>query len=184
MHTNEATRRDLLKSLATLPVAALLLPSGSAAAQARKIVVFKGVQANRRPGMDAHVFGWAAETPQGWTGWVVDGAVSTAMRDFPGAATGTMRVVPKGTPNTINGIMNKDGIRGSTVCFEEVTSGSVMGSIVKLRGELRYAENPMIFKRGDPMTVEGNLETGEFTYTLRGGGKDNVFKMKGQILTS
>ncbi len=34
----------------------------------------------------------------------------------------------------------------------------------------------MIFRIGDPMTMEGNVNAGEFTYTLRGGGKDNKFK--------
>jgi hypothetical protein len=84
--------------------------------------------------------------------------------------------------NTTNGHTDKDGVRATGVCFERVTDGSIDGPMVKLTGVLTHAENPVIFKVGDPMTLEGNAETGEFTYTLRGGGKDNVFKMKGTIL--
>ncbi len=93
-------------------------------------------------------------------------------------------VVPKGAPRTINGFTNKEGVRGSTVCFEEVTGASVMGSAIEIKGELRYAENPVIFKPGDPMTLKGSTNSSEFTYILRGGGKDNTFQMKGQILLS
>jgi hypothetical protein len=32
--------------------------------------------------------------------------------------------------------------------------------------------------------MEGDASTGEFKYTLRGGGKDNVFNMKGVVLIS
>jgi len=185
MEGNEATRRDLLRSLAILPVTALLLQPGIAAGQApSRIVVFNGVQVNYLPGVDVHVFGWAAETSQGWIGRVLDGAVAIAMRDFPGFAAGTMMVVPKGMANTINGHMDKDGVRGSSICWADVIGGSVMGSTVKLTGKLTHSDNPMIYKVGDPTNLEGNKDTGEFTYTLHGAGRDVVLRPKGQILTS
>jgi hypothetical protein len=53
---------------------------------------------------------------------------------------------------------------------------------VVIEGKLIAAENPMIFKHGDAMRMEGDASTGEFKYTLRGGGKDNSFDMKGVIL--
>ncbi len=46
------------------------------------------------------------------------------------------------------------------------------------------AENPLIFKHGDAMRMEGDASTGEFKYTLRGGGKDNSFDMKCVVLIS
>ncbi len=104
------------------------------------------------------------------------------MRDMVGTATGMTAVVPKGMSGTINGHMNKDGVRGTSVCFEEVTGASVSGSKVVIEGKLIAAENPMIFKHGDAMRMEGDASTGEFKYTLRGGGKDNSFDMKGVIL--
>jgi hypothetical protein len=106
------------------------------------------------------------------------------MRDMVGTATGMTAVVPKGMSGTINGHMNKDGVRGTSVCFEEVTGASVSGSKVVIEGKLIAAENPMIFKHGDAMRMEGDASTGEFKYTLRGGGKDNIFDMKGVILIS
>ena len=43
----------------------------------------------------------------------------------------------------------------------------------------------MIFKLGDPVSLDGNKDTGEFTFTLRGGGKDNVIDgLRGQILVA
>jgi len=183
METTEATRRTLLQSLAALPVTALLLRPRDAAAQAGKMILFNGVLANFAPGIDVHVFGWAAETPGGWIGRAVDAGVATAVRDFPGTAAGVTMVVPKGMANTINGHTDKDGVRASTVCFADITGGSVMGSTVKLTGKLTHAENGMIFKLGDPVSLEGSKDSNEFTYTIRGGGKDNVLKgFKGQIL--
>lgn len=184
MARNEATRRDVLRSLAALPVTALLLRPGVATAQASKIIVFNGVQP-RPEGVSGLVFGWAAETPQGWIGRVVDAASATATRDFPGFAAGVTMIVPTGMANTINGHTDKDGVRYSGVCFSDVTGGSVMGSTVKVTGKLTHAENPVIFKLGDPISIEGNKDTGEFTFTIRGAGKDNVMKgYKGVILTS
>jgi len=116
-------------------------------------------------------------------GRAVDAGVATAVRDFPGTAAGVTMVVPKGMANTINGHTDKDGVRASTVCFADITGGSVMGSTVKLTGKLTHAENGMIFKLGDPVSLEGSKDSNEFTYTIRGGGKDNVLKgFKGQIL--
>lgn len=183
MDGNTATRRKALQALAAVPMASLLLrPSVVAAAQATKVVAFYGTTAIN--GITVHAFGWAAQTPEGWVGQVVDAASSVAMRDFAGTATGITEIVPKGMANTINGHTDKDGVRASSVCFEEVTNGSVEGSKVRLEGKLTHAENPVIFKIGDPMTMEGDADTGELTYTLRGGGKDNVFKMKGAIFVS
>ncbi len=180
----DATRRNMLRALALLPAGGLLLrPSGSAAA-ANKIIVFDIATRFEGPGIDLRVFGWAAQTPDGWTGQTVDAGISIATRDFAGTAAGTTRIVPKGMSNTINGWTDKDGVRASSVCFEEVTDGSVEGPIVKLKGKITSAENPIIFRIGDPMTFEGNADTGEATYMLHGGGKDNVFKMKGMILVS
>lgn len=182
MDAKTSTRRHALQALAAAPMAALLLRPSLAAAQATKIVAFHGTTAIN--GITVHAFGWAAQTPDGWIGEVVDAASSVAMRDFAGTATGTTKIVPKGMANTINGHTDKDGVRATSVCFEEVTEGSIEGSTVTLKGKLTHAENPVIFRNGDPMTLEGNADTGEFTYTLHGGGKDNVFKMKGRILVS
>ncbi len=112
MEGNKATRRGLLRFFAALPVTAWLLRPDVAAAQASRMVVFNGVQANApAEGPAAHVWGWAAETPQGWIGRVVDAQVATARRDYPGFAAGVTMVTPKGTSNTINGTMDNDGIR-------------------------------------------------------------------------
>ena len=99
-----------------------------------------------------------------------------------GAAAGATAVVPKGMSGTINGHMTKDGVRGTSVCFEEVTGATISGTKFTIDGKLVAAENPVIFKPGDPMRVTGDASTGEYVYSLRGGGKDNVFKMKGVIL--
>ncbi len=184
MSGNDATRRNILLALAALPAGAMLLRPNAAAAQATKLIVFNGVTTIEGPGIDVVVFGWAAQTADGWTGYTVDAPVSEAKRDFAGTAAGITRIVPKGMANTINGFTDKDGVRASGVCFEEITDGSVEGAVVKLKGKLTHAENPVIFKPGDPMTLEGNADTGEFTYMLHGAGKDNVFKMKGIILVS
>jgi len=101
-----------------------------------------------------------------------------------GTAAGMTAVVPKGTPDTINGIINKDGVRATTVCFEEVTGASISGSRVTIEGRLISAENPLIFKTGDPMRMSGDTRTGEFDYMLHGGGKDNNFKLKGVVLVA
>ena len=98
--SNKTRQCEILRSLAALPLATMFFPTIGTVAQTSKLVVFNGVHANFDPGIDVHVFSWAAETPQGWIG------------------------------------------------------------------------------------LEGNKDTGEFTYTLRGGGKDNVFKMKGRTLVS
>lgn len=184
MIDDQTPRRTLLQLLAALPAVALATRPSLAATQASRVVVFNGVKEAAAPGIDVHVFGWAAETPQGWIGRTVDAGVGEAIADFPGTAAGVTKTVPKGTPNTINGHTDKDGVRGSSVCFEDVTAGSVEGSMVKLQGRLTHAENPEIFIIGDPMSLEGNPDTGEFTFTLRGGGKDNVFDMKGVIIIS
>ena len=114
----------------------------------------------------------------------VDAGIADAMRDMVGTATGMTAVVPKGMSGTINGHMNTDGVRGTSVCFEEVTGASISGSKVVIEGKLVAAENPMIFKHGDAMRVEGDASTGEFKYMLHGGGKDNFFDMKGVVLVS
>ncbi len=134
--------------------------------------------------VEVRAFGWAAETADGWTGIAVDAGFADAMRDMVGTATGMTAVVPKGMSGTINGHMNTDGVRGTSVCFEEVTSASISGSKVVIEGKLVAAENPMISKHGDAMRVEGDASTGEFKYMLHGGGKDNFFDMKGVVLVS
>jgi hypothetical protein len=183
MNTNDPTRRALVRFLGVLPAAALLFRPGAAAGQTRNLVLFHGVRANFAPGIDVHVFGWAAQTPQGWTGHISDGAVAAAMRDLPGTAAGVTMVVPKGMANTINGHMDKDGVRGASVCWSEVTGVTLTGATVKVTGKLTYAENPMIFKLGDPVSLDGNKDAGEFTFTIRGGGKDNVIDgFRGKIL--
>ncbi len=184
MKNREALRRDLLRSFVALPVMALLSRPGLAAAQTSKVVVFQGVQKNihHMRGADFHLFGWAAETPQGWIGRVVDATVAAAMSDFPGFAAETVMVVPKGTPNTINGHMSKDGVRGSSVCFAEITGGTVTGSVVKLVGKLSVADNPVIHKSGDPVSLEANRETGEINYVIRAAGQDRPHRAKGHIL--
>lgn len=102
---------------------------------------------------------------------MVDSGVATAMRDFPGFAAGVTMVVPKGMANTVNGHMDKDGVRAASVCLSDITDVSVMASTVKVTAKLTHAENPMIFKLGDPVGIEGNKDAGEFTFTIRGGAK-------------
>lgn len=184
MGDNLLHRRRLIRAFAALPMGAALLASGTARATSHRIVVFGAVLPGFAPGIDVHVFGWAAQGPDGWIGQTVDAGVSEAVQDFPGFAAGVTATVPKGTAHTINGFTDKDGVRATGVCFEKVTDGSIEGAIVKLKGELTHAENPAIFKIGDPMSLEADAESGAFTYTLRGGGKDNVFHMKGQVLIS
>ena len=182
MNIKTTNRRRLLQSLATLPAAALVMGAQPAMAAASKIITFNGSIMVAGGKIEIRAFGWAAETADGWTGIVVDAGIANAMRDMVGTATGMTAVVPKGMSGTINGHMNKDGVRGTSVCFEEVTGASVSGSKVVIEGKLIAAENPMIFKHGDAMRMEGDASTGEFKYTLRGGGKDNSFDMKGVIL--
>ncbi len=184
MSENSTNRRLFLQSLVALPAAALLARPGLAQAATGKIIVFNGSEMRAGGKIEVRVFGWAAETAAGWTGMVIDGVISDAMRDMVGTATGVTAVVPKGMSGTINGVMDKDGVRATTICFEEVTKASITGSKVRIEGKLIAAENPVIFKPGDPMRMEGDASTGEFTYTLRGGGKDNKFNMKGIVLIS
>jgi hypothetical protein len=184
MSKDVTSRRLLLKSLAVLPVTALALGPGTALAATRKMIVFQGSAFVAGGKIEIRTFGWAAETDKGWTGSVVDAGIADAMRDMVGAAAGMTAVVPKGMSGTINGHMTKDGVRGTSVCFEEVTAATVSGSKFTIEGKLVSAENPVIFKPGDPMRVEGDASTGEYTYTLKGGGKDNVFDMKGVVVIS
>lgn len=184
MSERVTNRRVLLQSLAALPAAALLTRAGLAQAATGKMIVFDGTTLVAGGKIEVRAFGWAAETQNGWIGIVVDAGTADAMRDMVGTATGVTAVVPKGMAGTINGFMDKDGVRGASVCFEEVTSASISGSKVRIEGKLIAAENPVIFKPGDPMTMEGDASTGEFLYTLRGGGKDNKFNMKGIVLIS
>ena len=183
MILEKTNRRRLLQSLAALPAAALLLgPQPAAAAAARRIITFNGSTFVAGGKVELRVFGWAAETADGWTGIAVDAGIADAMRDMVGTAAGTVAVVPKGMSGTINGHMNKDGVRGTSVCFEQVTGASISGNRITIDGKLVAAENPVIFKHGDAMRIEGDAGTGEFNYVLRGGGKDNSFDMKGVIL--
>ena len=184
MNTVTTNRRRVLQSLAALPAAALVMGPQTAMAAASKIITFNGSIMVAGGKIEVRAFGWAAETADGWTGIVVDAGIANAMRDMVGTAAGMTAVVPKGMSGTINGHMNKDGVRGTSVCFEEVTGATISGSKVTIEGKLVSAENPMIFKPGDPMRMEGDASTGEFVYTLRGGGKDNVFNMKGVIVIS
>jgi hypothetical protein len=182
MSEDAPNRRLLLQSLVALPAAALALKPQTALAAATRIITFNGSVLVAGGKVEVRAFGWAAETEAGWTGIVVDAGTANAMRDMVGTATGMTAVVPKGMSGTINGHMNTDGVRGTSVCFEEVTGASISGSKVTIEGKLFAAENPMIFKHGDPMRMEGDASTGEFKYTLHGGGKDNVFDMKGVVL--
>ncbi len=184
MNLGKTNRRQLLQSLATLPAAALVMAPQTAMAAATKIITFNGSIFVAGGKVEVRAFGWAAETADGWTGIAVDAGIADAMRDMVGTATGMTAVVPKGMSGTINGHMNTDGVRGTSVCVEEVTSASISGSKVVIEGKLVAAENPMIFKHGDAMRVEGDASTGEFKYMLHGGGKDNFFDMKGVVLIS
>ena len=184
MTKDVTNRRQLLKSLAVLPAAALVLQPGVALAATKRMIVFKGGVFVAGGKIEIQTFGWAAETEDGWTGSVVDAGVANAMRDMVGAAAGMTAVVPKGMSGTINGHMTKDGVRGTSVCFEEVTGASISGTKFTIEGVLVAAENPVIFKPGDAMRVEGDASTGEYTYMLHGGGKDNTFDMKGVVLIS
>src|SRR5919197_2787081 len=89
MTLQRATRRTLVRSLAALPVAAALLPPRVAMAQTRQIILFDGIQTGLPPGSaGTNVMGWAAETPDGWVGRIVDSDVGPAQADFPGFAAG------------------------------------------------------------------------------------------------
>ncbi len=156
----------------------------TAMAATGKIITFNGSTMVAGGKIEIRAFGWAAETADGWTGMAVDAGIADAMRDMVGTAAGMTAVVPKGMSGTMNGHMNKDGVRGTSVCFEEVTGASISGSKVVIEGKLIAAENPMIFKHGDLMRVEGDASTGEFKNSLRGGGNDNSFDMKGVVLIS
>ncbi len=184
MKIETTNRRRVLQSLAALPAAALVMGPQTAMAAAGKIITFNGGIMVAGGKIEVVAFGWAAKTADGWTGIVVDAGIANAMRDMVGAAAGMTAVVPKGMSGTINGHMNKDGVRGTSVCFEEVTSASISGTKVVIEGKLTAAENPMIFKHGDAMRMEGDASTGAFKYSLRGGGKDNSFDMKGVVLIS
>ena len=184
MNKDVTSRRLLLQSLAVLPVTALALGSSKTLAATGKMIAFQGSAFVADGKIEVRTFGWAAETDNGWTGSVVDAGIADAMRDMVGAAAGMTAVAPKGMSGTINGHMTKDGVRGTSVCFEEVIGASISGSKFTIEGKLVAAENPIIFKPGDPMTVEGDASTGEYIYTLHGGGKDNVFNMKGLVIIS
>ncbi len=184
MSKDATNRRLFLQSLAVLPAAALVLRPGTALPATGKMIAFDGSVLVAGGRIEIRVFGWAAETEDGWTGYVVDAGIANAMRDMVGTATGMTAVVPKGMSGTINGHINKDSVRGTSVCFEEVTGASISGSKFTIEGKLIAAENPVIFKPGDPMRMEGDASTGEFNYSLRGGGKDNSFDMKGVVLIS
>ena len=178
----ETSRRMLLRSLAAMPAAALVLRPDIALAATSKMIVFKGSTFIAGGKIEIQTFGWAAETENGWTGSVVDAGIADAVRDMVGTAAGMTAVVPKGMSDTINGFTNKDGVRGTSVCFEEVTGASISGSKFTIDGKLVAAENSIIFKPGDPMRVEGDASTGQYKYMLRGGGKDNWFDMKGVVI--
>lgn len=178
-----AKRRDVLRSLAALPVAGLLWRPGRAGARASRIIVLTGVEVPAGK-IHAHIFGWAAETPQGWVGRVMTAHVATATRDLPGFAAGSTRVVPRGTANIVNGYTDGNGVRASTVCLAGILRGVVTDSTVTLTGELTHVENSLIFKPGDPIGVEGEKGAGEFTFTIRAAGKDRTIRCTGVILTS
>ena len=182
MNTVTTNRRRLLQSLAALPAAAWALGPQMAVAATGKTIVFDGSVLLADGKIELRVFGWAVETADGWTGITVDAGIANATRDMVGTAAGMTAVVPKGMSGTINGYTNKDGVRATGVCFEEVTGVSISGSKVTIEGKLVAAENPIIFKHGDAMRLEGDASTGEFKYSLRGGGKDNSFDLKGVIL--
>ena len=112
MNTVTTDRRRLLQSLAAVPAAALVLRPQMASAAATKIITFNGSIFVAGGKIEVVAFGWAAETADGWTGIVVDAGIANAMRDMVGTATGMTAVVPKGMSGTINGHMNKDGVRG------------------------------------------------------------------------
>lgn len=80
-------RRQLLRSLAALPLSAAFFGPREAKAETRKIVVFTGIEPPRG-GIYNHVFGWAAETPEGWIGRVFFAHIAVAERDLPGFAEG------------------------------------------------------------------------------------------------
>lgn len=146
-------------------------------------MVFTGIEPPRG-GIYDHVFGWAAETPEGWIGRVMTAHVAVATRDLPGFAEGATAVVRRGTANTVNGYTGGDGVRASTVCLASITKGDVAGSVVKLTGELTQTENPVVFKPGAPIWIEGSVGAGEFTFTIRAAGRDREVRCTGLILTS
>jgi hypothetical protein len=149
----------------------LLLRPEVVAAQPTKIILFNGTQKNYGPETDVGIFGWAAQTSQGWIGRLIDLAITPARRDFTMFAgwvgpTATF-VVPKGM-RAINGGTSPDGVRAGSVCAADITDASITGSTVKLTGKLTEAENPVLFKEGNAISLEGNKDTGEMTYLIEG----------------
>ncbi len=185
----EVARRDLLRSLALLSGTALVLQPRAVRAQSGRMVLLNGTQVNYGPGTDVNVFGWAAQTSKGWIGRVIDLAITPARRDYTLFAgwvgpTATF-VVPKGM-RAINGGMSPDGVRAGSVCASDITDCSVVGSIVKLTGKITEAENPVLFREGNAITLEGNKDTGEMTYLIEGtlerGSRMHPAHLKGVIL--
>ncbi|MEN8197816.1 MAG: hypothetical protein ABFS30_15090, partial [Pseudomonadota bacterium] len=111
MITDKTNRRRMLQSLAALPAAALVLGPRTALAATSRMITFNGSILVAGGKVEVRAFGWAAETADGWTGIAVDAGTANAMRDMVGTATGMTAVVPKGMSGTINGHMNKDGVR-------------------------------------------------------------------------
>ena len=173
MTPQPATRRTLVRSLAALPVAAALFPPRLAMAQTRQIILFDGIQTGLPPGAaGTNVMGWAAETPDGWVGRIVDSDVGPAQADFPGFAAGATAVVPKGTPDTLNANVSSNGIRHTDTCLSDVRDATIQGSFFRIEAALRQAQNNLIFVPGDPVVIEGNADAGEFTFTIRAAGRD------------
>lgn len=173
MSPQRATRRTLVRSLAALPVAAALFPPRVAIAQTRQIILFEGVQTGLPPeATGTIVAGWAAETPDGWIGRIVDSSVGSAQADFPGFAAGTTAVVPQGTPDTLNSRVSPNGIRVTDTCFSDVHDATIQESFFRIEAALRQTQNNLLFVPGDPVVIEGNADAGEFTFTVRAAGQD------------
>ncbi len=81
MTSIDATRRNALLALAAIPAGAMLLGPAMAAQKASQLVVFNGKTTFAGPGIDVVVFGWAAQTADGWIGQTVDAATSVAKRE-------------------------------------------------------------------------------------------------------
>ena len=112
-----------------------------------------------------------------------DWTIAVAEQDLPGSASFAPRVVvPKGTPNTINGAVI-EGARLAVTCYWDISEVTLLAPYFKLTGILRMMDNARIFVPGDPVSVEGNADAGEFTWTIRGAGQDRgPTNYTGQIL--
>lgn len=78
---------------------------------------------------------------------------------------------PRRDAQHVNGYVNPEGTRGAVTCYWDITDVTIEGCYVKLVGALKLVDNPAVFVTGDPVSVEGDVDAGEFTWTIRAAGQ-------------